>query len=227
MTAREYEDGAKCLNLQAGLRDKALEILSQEKKAESNIIDGFKIEREAKLKKLHEEREGLEKELAKTRKEYFELAHTFCKNNGRHSIEYGKGDNAVFKTCLICGRTEDPDLMFKPREIYLKGSEDVILRASEQTENLELEKTALRILEIRKEFKNIQEKIERNQADFEQVCSILGHEVKMYSLTKEYFLTCKCCGKKMSYKEYINSFYKASKRAIPFFYLAGHSVFKK
>lgn len=222
------------------LAKEAKKLRDQAKEAEDKAVESFRQVRAEMLEPLQDEKKRLEKELETLRTEYFELASTFCEQSGRHTSTYrtvrtgniplyhsfSRGNvypTETYSTCLICGASNDPE-RFRDRRshnqrCYKEGSEDVIQKASEQTENLELKKTALRILEIPEQFNSLSDKINEINKALEELCSLFGHDADITSYDRENF-KCKCCGKKMGYREYINAHYAAKYRGgiIPFHY---------
>lgn len=231
-----FESCLKLASEAKKLRDKAQALLKQAQPIEEKAIESFRQVREERLKALQQEKEQLEEELKALRTEYFELASIFCKQKGRHTYTYrsvrtsntplyhsfSRGNvypTETYSTCLVCGVTTDPELFFKPRGYYHYQSEDVIQKASEQTENLNLKKTAQRILEIPEQFKDLANKLNENSNGFEEICSLFGHDAEIINYDCETF-KCKCCGKKMGYKKYIDAHYAAKYKGgiVPFYY---------
>ncbi len=227
MTLNDTTKFEECLKLAKEakkMRDKAKKIMEQAQSIEEKAVDSFRKVREEMLKDLQHDKEELENQLDALETEYFELASTFCKQKGGHTctsrsvktsnkpLYHTFAGNVypteIYSTCLICGNTNDPQSLFKPRKFYEKGSKDVIQKASEQTENLELKETAQRILEIREQFKNIKDKLNENSKGFEKICSLFGHDAEITSYDNEEF-KCKCCGKDLEYIGYINAHHNA------------------
>lgn len=232
----KFESCLKLATEAKELRDKAQEFLEQAQPIEEKAVESFRQARKEMLKDLQHEKEKLEEELNALKTEYFELASKFCEQRGMHYSTsrtvitswkplyhtFLEGDvypTETYRTCLVCGSTNDPKLIAESRGFYQKGSEDVIQEASEQNENLELKKTAQRILEIREQFKSIDDKLNENSKGFEEICSLFGHDAKITSYDREDF-KCKCCGKEMEYSEYINAHYAAKYKGgiVPFHY---------
>ena len=231
-----FESCLKLASEAKELRDKAQELLKQAQHIEERAVESFRQVREEMLKALQQEQEKLEEELKALKAEYFEMASIFCKQNGRHTStcrsvrtsntplyhSFSRGyvyPTETYRTCLVCGSTNDPKLLFGTRRFYQEGSEDAIQKASEQTENLELKKTAQRIFEIREQYKNLADKLNENSKGFEEICSIFGHDAEITSHDHEDF-KCKCCGKEMGYREYINAHHAAKYRGgiVTFYY---------
>lgn len=231
-----FESSLKLASEAKELRDKAQELLKQAQSIEEKAVGSFRQVREEMLKALRQEKEKLKEELKALETEYFELASVFCKQNGRHACtlrsvrtsntplyhSFHRGDvypTETYWTCLICGSSNDPKIVFKPRRFYQKGSENVIQEVFEQTENLELKKTAQRIFEIREQYKNLTDKLNENSKGFEEICSLFGHDAKIIGYDDEDF-KCNCCGKEMRHAEYIKAHYSAKYRGgiVPFYY---------
>lgn len=235
LDSTKFESCLKLATEAKELRDKAQELLKQAQPIEEKAVGSFREAREKMLKALQEEKEKLEEEIETIKTEYFELASTFCEQNGGHTyicrtvttsnrpLYHSPTEGFVYptktyRTCLVCGYTDDPWRFRMPHNMfYQKGSEEVIQKAAEQSEKLELKKTAQRILEIREQFKNLTEKLNENSRDFEEICSLFGHDAEA---TGNEVYKCKCCGKEMGYREYINAHYAAKYKGgiVPFYY---------
>lgn len=201
------------------LRNESEKLLKQAQLNEEKAVESFRKAREEMLRDAQHKKEKLEEELNALKTEYFELASKFCKQQGHTETmrierilnapplyhSFLEGDvypKKIYYTCLVCGCSNDPEVL--RREPYKEGSEKVIQKASEQNENLELKQTAQRILEVREQLKSFGD----NSKDFEEICSLFGHEVDCNCIG--HVAKCECCGKELEADEYYDA-YRAAK----------------
>lgn len=175
-----------------------------------------KLGTEKVVKDLKEERENLYKKRESIKLEYMDLAWTFCKQRGKHYYwpfvdEFGFEREGV---CLVCGveygterieecfhRIVKRSVVKNINEFYKEGSEATIIKASQQSENPELQKTAQRILKIQKEeFDNIEKELDEIQKTLDEICILFRHDIiginSCLETGRDY--RCNCCGKMFS-----------------------------
>ncbi len=215
----KFKNSIKIAEEAKELRNQAQKILNQARIIEEEAVESFRKERKELIGCLNQRKEDLNKQLEKFEKEIQDLGKTFCKQKGAHTtvnktrelIQHGeiahtfhgaKYPTVTYWTCLICGEG------YRRGPCCNKGSEDVIKKASEQNENLELKKTALRILEVLESINKIHEELQKNREDFKEVCSLFGHETE-YGGHPQYWQQCKCCGEHIDYDSYDNAYHKA------------------
>ncbi len=171
----EFEDCVKLAKEIKELRDR-FQILEQvqpiEEKDKQEVKKMLKTWQDDKIKVLNK--------LDNLEEEYYDLAHTFCKQNGHTLIEkisyisyiplYHSSKRGFvypsekYCSCSVCNYSEDPEDFVARRKgyypayvFYRKSSDEVIQKAAVQNENLKIKKTAQRILEIRELIKNFDE----------------------------------------------------------------------
>lgn len=218
----KFEECIKIATEAKALRDEAESLLKQAEPIEKKAVESFRQVREEILTALKQEKEKLEGEVKAIKTEYSELASTFCMQNRRHAFAHLNVtresvsflSNFLHRTCLVCGCIDVP--YFAQRGIYLEGSEEIIQEAAEQTENLELKKTAQRILEIPKELESLSEKMNENRKAFEEICVLFGHDVEGFFRVRpndpRYYCKCKCCGKVIGEFNYVQAHREAKYR---------------
>lgn len=207
--------------------------LEEKKMAKDRAMKAIKKMREEYIKTLQEEKEKLMEERDALISEYYdELPSLFCNKNGKHTNTY-RSERTIneplyhtytgyvyptetFHTCLICGYGNDPKI--KNRSYYQKGSEEVIKKAAEQGENMELQKVAKRILEIKKEIEDVKKKLHENEKSFDEICILFGHDILQWaSDTSFQGGVCRCCKKYIFREEYKEAGINAKCKGIVYF----------
>ncbi len=205
------------------LRDEAQKIEDKAQAIEEKAVESFRQVRKEMLETVQNEKNKLEKEMEDLRTKYFKEASTFCNQNGHHTgIErkvnasniplrhtFIRGyvyPTVTYTTCFVCGYCNDPIEQNRLAKIIgdiciHNENVDVILKASLQTENLELKETAQRILEIQEQLKILDNKLKENHKGFEEICFLFGHDIEE-PRDRPKKVKCKCCGKEMGYREY-------------------------
>lgn len=175
----KFENSIKIATEAKELRNQAQKILNQAKIVEEKAVESFRQERKELIDCLNQRKDELNKQLEEFERESQDLAKAFCKQNGGHTIvtrkekpsQYGEIAHNFYGsiyptrsywTCKICGEGNEGG----PHYCYHKGSEDIIKKATEQNENPELKKTALRILEVKELINKTEEELQKNSEDF-------------------------------------------------------------
>lgn len=216
----KFKNSIKIATEAKELRNQAQELLNQAKIVEEKAVESFRQERKELIDCLNQRKKELNQQLKELEKESRDLAKAFCKQKGDHTIvtrteeltQYGEiGHNFLgsiyptrtYCTCLICGEGNSGS-----HYCYNEGSEDVIKKATEQNENPELKKTAIRFLEVIESINKIEEELEKNSEAFKEICSLFGHESE-HGGSPNYPQYCKCCGEFINCGLYREAYYKA------------------
>lgn len=208
----KFQNALKMVGESEKFQKRARNMRRKAEKVEDDANELLKNAREEMMKGLQDDLEELEEKYKNLDSEYESLFSTFCKQRGGHFFKYtkiitntsirhdchyfGRGYEPhykIYEKCLICGFSNDPFARVHFRD--LEKANNVILEAAKQTENLELQKTAKRILKISKELEIITKKREEISKMFEEVCSICGHEL-VRDPADWGVPICRCCGKK-------------------------------
>ena len=246
MTIQDNPKLEECLKIAReaqNMRNEAQKLLKQAKSVEENAVEAFRNLREEVLKGLQEDREKLTAEAHTLDAEYLELLSTFCTqvfNALTYEISLYSDPKKTTRMSRYI-RKEDPlyflkDLLLRmrgyrdphKREAFLRMEEQeresIIHQAVEQTEDLELQKTAQSILKHLEKSNNINNKLAENRKSFEEICTLFGHDADI--ICCDTFGACKCCGKRFDYREYINAHYRAKYRGgiVPFHYFDNNPI---
>lgn len=213
-------------------RKKAEAILKDAKKVEERAVTKFKNLRKAKLEELIKRKEELEQQLDTMRKEYRKMFSEFCKVRGCHlnsrrtvitshreiAHSFSRGSiypTETYCTCKICGNSNDPARFDVRRRIGLffptQEGVEFIKKAAESDEKPEVREYAKKIFAYHDEIEKVEKLYEEAGKNIEELCRIFGHDAELISYDKEIY-KCKCCGKTLSYQEYINAHYAAPLR---------------
>lgn len=211
------------LNLESALKlaQEAKELRCKAQLVEKKAVKSFRCARTKYVKALQKEEARLEEEKKNLQTEYLALAHAFCEQNRGHILVTGYNKRMrKYTKCIICSEPSFLAYTSGSDNSYLKTIENVVQGAAEQTENLELRKTAERMFEIREQYKNITDKLHEICKGLREVCSIFGHDAKRaYNDYAEEFY-CKCCGSRIGCREYVADHYAAKYKGgiVPYLY---------
>lgn len=220
-------------------RDKANEILKGAKAIEDQAVEKFRQLRTSKFEELKAKEKELVEQYEDMRKKYHEMFYEFCKigkchHNTRRTVitsyreighSFGRGSiypTETYCTCQICGNSNDPAQFRGGRyRIYTPTKEgmEVVKKAAESDENPEVKEFAQKILAYPAEMEKVENLIKEVRQNLEELCKLFGHDAKLVSYDHETY-ECKCCGKHLTYQEYINAHYAATFRGgiVPFNY---------
>lgn len=211
-------------------RVKAEAILKGAKKIEEQAVAKFRVLRTSKLEELQKEKKELEEKYSEMKKEYRNMFYEFCKVRGRHEYSFrrvitsyreighsfSRGSiypTETYHTCKLCGSSNDPNRI---RGYYSGPNQEAweVIKAcaeGKEGEKPEVKEMAEKILAYPAEMKKVEELIDQNNEDIQMLCKLFGHDGELISYDREIY-RCKCCGKTLSYQEYINAHYAAAFR---------------
>lgn len=209
---------------------KALEELHANNKGRTEKINEIRL---AKVQEIKDEIEETKKRLEEVGKAKEKIVYAYCEKNGHKDILTGSqylGETGThsfrhgFETirrntykCVVCGRqtsyttktfSRGGDRSVYHREIPEELYDDTTLREDGKTLN-----------DLTQEYNDLWEYYEYLQSLLEELCTLFGHDAVMTDMCSERF-KCNCCGKSMSYQEYINNHHRAIYRGVvPFHYV--------
>lgn len=234
----EYSEALKLAKEAKAERDKANAILKGAEKIEQQAVVKFRSLRTAKLEELQKQEKELREQYSEMEKEYKKMFHQLCEVRGSHEykhwseiisyreIGHSFSRGSIYPTeqryiCKICG-SGNASLRFRPyrskyhSDMYSISKEEknnIIseLANGKEGEKPEVQELAQKILSYPDEMQKVQDLIKQNQEDIEMLCQLFGHDGELVSYDREIY-KCKCCGKTLSYQEYINAHYAAAFR---------------
>lgn len=200
------------------------------------------------LKLLREQQVELKDELSDLEGKSIWLGTCFCTMIGHEFVEQrigsqsskyhtfvGSVHSVYLLTCKLCGKTliSEPfynnSFAYYRRNIKCKGEyngEAIKKKVIESLENLNeidnipvWKETAEAFLDINQKIEEIKNQLSEIVQALEEICMLFGHDAECVDWENETF-KCKCCGKKMGYKEYIDAHFDAKYKGgiIPYYY---------
>ena len=87
--------------------------------------------------------------------------------------------------------------------------------------------TAEEFLKVYKQVSDITNELSNIKQNLEEICTLFGHDAECIDKENEVF-RCKCCGKEMRYKEYIDAHFNATYRGgiVPYHYRDPNPILK-
>ncbi len=182
-----------------------------------------------KIKEIDDEYEKSKIELRKLQEEADSILFAYCNkkghrdilissrilgSTGEHSFSHGFEKNLrnSYK-CAVCGRTciyTEKGYSYSPGQKYEQKIPDDIY----DDKSLTVNGKTFRMLQ--EEISKITQYIHYLDSLYLKLCELFGHDAVMISDREDF--KCRCCGKTMTYREYIDTYHQAKYRGIVNFY---------
>ncbi len=210
-----------------GANEKSIRELLEKNKKKIEVIKEIRLNKineiNTEIKKNNEELDNLKKDLES-------LLVLYCQKKGHHyvlidykelhkidghSFEYGFAQNGNFTyKCTICGSvTHNTQITYRYPKVK-KYTAEIPTDIYQDNSLLINGKTCQTIQEKIDELNNYIAYLNSLKTE---LCRLFGHDAKMIDYDGKF--TCNCCGKRLYYQEYINSYYAAKcKKIVPFYY---------
>lgn len=211
---KDLEEKLATLDKNNSERIKKIDAIRRSKISE---IDEAEKQTDDRIKELNRERDNILSAYCKIHHhKMVNIKSEYLGSTGKHS--FGRGFSSMIRfsdKCKVCGYVN-----IYTTESYGRNPSERYVREipNDAYDDASLSTSGKTLREVESEISELH--LYKRYLDFlhEELCRMFGHDAQMESYSAETF-KCKCCGRLLDYREYINDHHRASfKKIVPYHY---------